>query len=910
MTTETTAISADQFLGTMGVNTHIDSSGTYLNLSLVEQDLDYLAVGIDRDSTASAGTISAWQQVSAATGVKFDFYMPEGQTSWEQTALSLVPQMAADGILHSIEGGNEEDDSYAQANGNSLAWTAQFQQQVYAAGQQYRLPVINMSFGSGWTAANNWEGDYPDVGDLSVYANYANAHTYPNVGQTPNQTITALNGDAQLAAASRQVITTEMGWQTSQFSEGQIAQYVVDATFDGIADGDAGVWFYGLYDDSSGDWGLFNSDGSARPAATALHNVTTLLADPGGNAAGFAPGSLDYNLSGTQSGDNSILIEKSDGSFWIGLWNEGGGQHTVTVNLPSAAADLEVFDPVPGTSAIQNAGSASSISVSLGGDPLLIKVVPAGSAAGSGSATSAASGASGSGTGGSTTGSATGSGDPGSSGTAGATGSGGASTASTGAAGTPGDLSVTVPASESVAAGAAQAISGVSVSDAWAASAAGSMALNVWDDSGTLTIGGQTFGPGGGPVPYGMLSGSLAQINADLATLAYTAGTGSGTDTIAVDVWNQAGTEVEETIPVTIGTGSGEGTSSTGTTGAGTSGTGTGSTGTGGAGTSSTGTSSTGTGGGAAGTPDDLSITAPSSETAAAGTAKAISGVSVADPWAASAPGQMALNLWDLSGTLTIGGQTFAPGGGPVPFGMFSGSLAQINADLASMSYTAPAGGGSDTITVDVWNQAGVEVKDTIAITAGGSGQASTPTSSIAIGANDAQPVENVSNAAITATAGNHLLFIGGTGDTVTLSGGTDTVQAYQGDNAITATGGNDTIRISGSGNVVTASGGSATINDSGTGNTIVLPGTGGGTDDIYGYVLTNGDTLDLRSALAGTNWNGTEGTLGEYLSVSTHNNSAAISLSPNGSASGSVIATLQGSGPVTMATLLQHAIT
>ena len=50
-----------------------------------------------------------------------------------------------------------------------------------------------MSFGSGWTAANNWQGDYGEVGNLSAYANYANAHTYPNPGQLPNATIEALN---------------------------------------------------------------------------------------------------------------------------------------------------------------------------------------------------------------------------------------------------------------------------------------------------------------------------------------------------------------------------------------------------------------------------------------------------------------------------------------------------------------------------------------------------------------------------------------------------------------------------------------------------------------------------------------------------------------------------------------------
>ena len=547
----------------------------------------------------------------------------------------------------------------------------------------------------------------------------------------------------------------------------------------------------------------------------------------------------------------------------------------------------------------------------------------------------------GGGSGSSTSGSSsTGSGDP------------STTTTSTGSAGTSSDLAVSVPATEQIAPGATQAISGVSVSDAWAAASPGNMALNVWDETGTLTIDGQTFGPGGGPVANGMFSGSLAQINADLASLTYTAPAGGGSDTITIDVWNQAGVEVKETIAVTApsssASGGSTGTSTTGATGSSTgsstgsttgstTGTSTGSTtGSTGSGTTSGETASSGppttaTAGGAAGTTTDLAVTVPSSETVTTGATTAISGVSVSDSWAAGNSGNMALNVWDSSGTLTIDGKTFGPGGGPVANGMFSGSLGQINADLASLSYTAPAGGGSDTITVDVWNQAGVEVKETIAVTVTGSGSSTSsstsgsttsgtattagtgttqPANTITIAADDAAPAENVSNTVITATAGDHMLFIGGTGDTATLTGGTETVQAFQGNNTITTGAGNDTIQISGSGNVVNAGGGNNTIDDSGTGNTIVLPGAGAGNDHIYGYVLQNGDTLDLRAALASTKWNGTERTLGNYLSVATINNNAVISLSPSGSRAGSAIATLQGTGAVTLTTLLQHAIT
>lgn len=867
------AISATAFIDTLGVNTHLGWAGAYSNTSVVEQNLEYLGVSIDRDSLSSASEIAQWQQVAQAAGVKFDDYMPEGSPSLDQASLALVPQLAQDGLLAYVEGGNEEDDSYAQSQGNSLAWTAQFQQQVYAMGQEYGLPVINMSFGSGWTAANNWEGDYPNVGNLSAYTNYANAHTYPNVGQTPNNTIESLNSDAELAASSRPVITTEIGWQTSQFSETQIAQYAVDATFDGIADGDAGIWFYGLYDDSSGNWGLFNSNGTARPAATALHDLTTLLADP--NApAGFTPGSLAYTLAGTQSGDNSILIEKSNGSFWIGLWNETGSQHTVTVNLPSSASEIEVFDPITGTSAIESASNANSIAVSLGSDPLLIEIVPASTGTTSTGTTSTgttttgtgSTGTGSTGTGSSGTGSSTTTTSTGSTGTGSTTTTGTTTTTSTGP-------TFTLPSAETATVGSTISVSGISITDAFAASNPGTLALNLTATDGTIAMsnGSGTLLSGSGTNAISV-SGTLAQLNADLATLTYIAGGSTGTGSVGIDVWDQAGKEGDASVSVTIAA-----AATTSTTASSTSSTGT--------------TTSSGP-----------TIAAPATESVAAGSKIAVSGVSVTDAFAASNPGTLALDVSVASGTIAMNsGSGAAVSGSGTHTISVSGTLAQINADLATLSYTAGSSAGSDSITVDVWDQAGMEGGKSIGVTV--------TQPSIVIAASNANPVELVSNAVITASAGDHMIFIGGTYNTLTATGGTETVQAYEGHNSITTGAGNDTIRFGGTGNSINAGSGTNTLQDSGSGNTIVMPGAGQGFDDIFGYVLQNGDTLDFRAALASTAWNGSQSTIGNFLHVTESGANAFISLSSTSGGTGTQIAELQGAGQVSVSTLLAHAL-
>lgn len=870
------AVAASSFVDSLGINTHIDFNNYgYQDLGTVEAAIQYLGVTNLRDSASNGGDANSWLQIAQATGAKFDDYIGQTSPDGMQMELGLIPQLAQEGILNFVEGGNEEDDAYPTSLGNNMYIAAQFQQQIYSTAQQYGLPAINMSFGAGWTSANNWQGDYGDVGDLSGIADYGNAHTYPNPGQAAGNAMQQLNGLAKMAAGSRPVITTEMGWDNG----GSVGQFVVQSALDGMLYGDAKTYFYALFNDMSGAFGLMNSDGSPTAAGVALHNLTSMLSDNGGS---FTPGSLDYSLGGTQGGDNSLLLQKSDGSDWIALWNETAGDHAVTLNLGATASQIQVFDPVTGTSSIQSASDTGNITVDLGSDPLLIEVTGAGSGP-----TNVAT-------------------PPASTGSGASSGSASAPTSTpSGSAGSP-DPVVSVPATATVAAGGTVAISGASVADPWAAAHPGTLALNVLASDGSVSMqdgnGNSVGGSGSGAIHT---SGSLDQVNAELATLSYTAGGGAGS--VTVDVWDQAGAESLKTISVGLGASSAP--SSTPTAGS---------------------TPATPTPTPSASSPDPV-LTLPASVSAQANAATAISGVSLADPWAAGNPGTLALNVTSTGGTVSMQANGGAVGGSGSNAIHTSGSLAQLNADLATLSY---AGGSADgTVTVDVWDQGGAEATKTIAMTAGGGGAATgagAPTDSgaaapptqpqtggttppaISIAANDATPVVTDSNTTIGASAGDHMIFIGGTGDTLTATGGTETVQAYQGGNTITTGSGNDTIRFAGANNVIDGGGGSNLIADSGSNDTLVLPGGNQGYDDIYGYMMTNGDKFDMRSMLAGTGWDGTTATLADFVQVGQSGNSATISVDPSGTAGGAsyVVATLESSGPVSLNTLLAHAIT
>lgn len=124
----------------------------------------------------------------------------------------------------------------------------------------------------------------------------------------------------------------------------------------------------------------------------------------------------------------------------------------------------------------------------------------------------------------------------------------------------------------------------------------------------------------------------------------------------------------------------------------------------------------------------------------------------------------------------------------------------------------------------------------------------------------------------------------------------------------VTATAGNHMVLISGQGDTVSLSDGNNSITDTGGGNTFVIPAAGKGYDTFTNNILTNGDTLDLRTVLAATKWDGAASTLSKYLVVTNTANAAVLQIAPGGP--GMAILTINGAQSSNLAGLLAHAIT
>jgi hypothetical protein len=144
----------------------------------------------------------------------------------------------------------------------------------------------------------------------------------------------------------------------------------------------------------------------------------------------------------------------------------------------------------------------------------------------------------------------------------------------------------------------------------------------------------------------------------------------------------------------------------------------------------------------------------------------------------------------------------------------------------------------------------------------------------------------------------------------ITIASATTSSTVTQSEVSVVATAGTHLVFIQGSGDIVNLSGGTDTITDTGSNNTYILPASGKGTDAFTSNILTIGDTLDLKPALAATNWNGSASTLSQYLTVADTTKGATLSIAATSGGKGVAIGSISGATTATLSSLLAHSIT
>lgn len=227
---------------------------------------------------------------------------------------------------------------------------------------------------------------------------------------------------------------------------------------------------------------------------------------------------------------------------------------------------------------------------------------------------------------------------------------------------------LTVPQTGTATAGTSEALRYFSVSDLWAANHPGSLALTISTDAGTVSGNdgaGHSFSATAGSGAH--LTGTLAQINADLASLSFI-DPAAGTAHITFTVYDQAGVSSTKQDTITV------------------------------------------SGSGSGGSPNPV-VGGPSSATIPADAQiHTLTGITFSDPWAANHAGSLALNVFTTLGTVSASTQN----GTNLHL---TGTYSQIASDLAYLGLASNQA-GSGTVRIEVYDQAGVEAVHLIGVTA------------------------------------------------------------------------------------------------------------------------------------------------------------------------------------------------
>jgi len=381
----TMATLASAFLASLGVGAPIHyTDGKYVHIETVLADLDYLGIHQIRTGAWWHGMQSeAAYHIAAQRGVRFD--MVVNATDALGQCLSQMAQFAAahPGSMAAIEGPNEINNFGARYRGMSGAPAAvAFQDDLYAgvaADPALRgTPVYSYTMNAGARSITGYD--------------FAAIHPYAVDGRPPRW---FLDNNIGAVPPAKQFVVTETGYPTLPRQKDGVdgdaqAVYNLDMIFDAASADAAAVFLYELldaYPDPKGvevgkHFGLFDYDNRPKPIALALHNLTRILAPAGGN---FAPGSLDVALPDAEPSVRTLLLQKARDVFDLVVWNEAPVWNRQTHSALAAIArprtirfgavqqTVAVFDPIHGAAPIAVYHAASSVTIALGRDPVVVE---------------------------------------------------------------------------------------------------------------------------------------------------------------------------------------------------------------------------------------------------------------------------------------------------------------------------------------------------------------------------------------------------------------------------------------------------------------------------------------------------------------------------------------------------------
>ncbi len=337
--TGTQARMADQFVDSIGTNSHLDGTvyqnafGSTIKPRLKELGIRHLRVS---EVDPSNSQLALLKDLNQTLGIKFTLQCDPNYGG----AAAAVNYANLIGLsrLDAIEGINEPDGYFQNMHGSSWSqMTTAYQLDLYQTFKNLNttsaLPIYAPSV--------IWAADVLSVADSFASATHNNIHPYP-AGRNP-ETLGwgglqngyyygslnwALANFSAFEVATHPTVVTETGYYTlpgtgNGVSEGIAGKYMPRLFLYYFNLGIEHTFSYEFFDqgtdstNSEMHYGLIRNDGTPKPAFNNLKDLISVLKDPGDS---FVAGKLDFLLGGPTQDVQTVLLQKRDGTFYLAIW--------------------------------------------------------------------------------------------------------------------------------------------------------------------------------------------------------------------------------------------------------------------------------------------------------------------------------------------------------------------------------------------------------------------------------------------------------------------------------------------------------------------------------------------------------------------------------------------------------------
>lgn len=335
------------------------------------------------------------------TGAKFSMGLGSGSKGGKhelEFMLGCANELAQRGLLIALEGANEpnnypiEYDGLPGGGANSWIGAAHQQRDLYELSRSDKYPFLNnvpiWSISTVGAANDNVGLQYLEIPenantkmpDGTKYATHMNCHNYAfknegiwanpndnqtwkhsdptsnnpgdgpyvNFGMTWNKSFKGYDSETLIDMPR---VATETGLKVfGAFTEDMHASFLMNIYLSQFKRGWSNTAIYILRDRVDEDpsnitYGMFRGDNSKRQAAECIRNLTTILHDDI-NAKNVSEDFV-YSIPNKPSVVHDLLLQKSDGKFYLIVWGEkySGGKVNATVQFGSNVKKVNIYNP-------------------------------------------------------------------------------------------------------------------------------------------------------------------------------------------------------------------------------------------------------------------------------------------------------------------------------------------------------------------------------------------------------------------------------------------------------------------------------------------------------------------------------------------------------------------------------------